>query len=49
MKIADNKVVHLSYQLTIDGQIADKATAEKPDARTDLRSAPKTHQGDASL
>lgn len=30
MKIADNKVVHLSYQLTIDGQIADKATAEKP-------------------
>ncbi|MBR3030924.1 MAG: peptidylprolyl isomerase [Bacteroidales bacterium] len=30
MKIEDNKVVHLTYQLKVDGEIADSATAEKP-------------------
>jgi len=30
MKIQDNKVVHLTYQLKVDGEIADSATAEKP-------------------
>ena len=30
MKIEDNKVVHLTYQLKVDGEIADSATADKP-------------------
>ena len=30
MKIEDNKVVHLTYQLKVDGEIADSATTEKP-------------------
>ena len=30
MKIDNNKVVHLTYQLKVDGQIADTATADKP-------------------
>ncbi len=30
MKIEQNKVVALSYQLTVDGAIADKADAERP-------------------
>ena len=30
MKIQDNKVVHLTYQLKVDGEIADAATADKP-------------------
>lgn len=30
MKVQDNKVVHLTYQLKVDGEIADSATAEKP-------------------
>ncbi|MBP9987709.1 MAG: FKBP-type peptidyl-prolyl cis-trans isomerase [Bacteroidales bacterium] len=30
MEINDNKVVHLVYQLEVDGQIADSCTAEKP-------------------
>ena len=30
MKIENNKVVHLSYQLKVDGEIADTATAENP-------------------
>ena len=30
MKIQDNKVVHLTYQLKVDGEIADSATADKP-------------------
>lgn len=30
MKIDQNKVVALSYELTVDGAVADKASAEKP-------------------
>jgi FKBP-type peptidyl-prolyl cis-trans isomerase SlyD len=30
MKVQDNKVVHLTYQLKVDGEIADSATADKP-------------------
>lgn len=30
MKIEKNKVVALSYELTVEGAVADKATAEKP-------------------
>ena len=30
MEINDNKVVHLSYELEVEGKIEDKTTAEKP-------------------
>ena len=30
MKISDNKVVHLVYQLEVDGQIADKCDESRP-------------------
>ena len=30
MKVDKNKVVALSYELTVDGAVADKASAEKP-------------------
>ena len=30
MKIENKKVVHLTYQLKVDGQIADTATTDKP-------------------
>ncbi len=30
MEINDNKVVHLTYQLEVDGEMADQATKEKP-------------------
>ncbi len=30
MKVANNKFVSLTYTLTVDGQIADQATAERP-------------------
>jgi FKBP-type peptidyl-prolyl cis-trans isomerase SlyD len=30
MNISDKKVVHLTYQLEVDGKIADSATAERP-------------------
>lgn len=30
MKIQDKKVVHLTYQLKVDGEIADSATTDKP-------------------
>ncbi|MBQ7222121.1 MAG: FKBP-type peptidyl-prolyl cis-trans isomerase [Bacteroidales bacterium] len=30
MTIQDNKVVHLAYQLEVDGKIEDQASAEKP-------------------
>lgn len=30
MKISENKFVSLAYTLTVDGQVADQATAERP-------------------